>query len=58
LLVGDILLSLDNTPVRDPMDLRHFLAGRNPGDKIRIGLLRGGERKELDVELGERDRRH
>ena len=57
ILVGDILLSIDNTPVRDPMDLRQLLGARAPGDKARMLLLRGGERKEIEAELGERNGR-
>lgn len=57
IFVGDILLSLDNTAVRDPMELRQLLAARTPGEKIPVVLLRGGERKELEVELGDRNGR-
>jgi S1-C subfamily serine protease len=57
ILVGDILISLDNTPLSDPMDLRRLLAAREPGDKVHAVLLRGGERVELEVELSERNGR-
>jgi serine protease Do len=54
ILVGDLLLSLDDAPLTDPLDLRHKLAARVPGDSVRVVLLRGGERVELNVALAER----
>lgn len=57
ILVGDILLSVDNSPVSDPIDLRQLLAAKGPGDRVRLVLLRGGGRKEIDAELGERNGR-
>ncbi|MBC7925713.1 MAG: serine protease [Bryobacteraceae bacterium] len=57
-LVGDILLSVGGVPVRDPMDLRAALAQHMAGETIQLTLLRGGERRELSVTLGERTGRH
>lgn len=53
ILVGDILLSIGGAPLDEPMDLRNRLSAHSPGESTRFVLLRGGERKELDVELGE-----
>jgi S1-C subfamily serine protease len=58
IIVGDILLSIDDTPLQDPMELRHLLATRKPGEEVRVVLLRGGERRELTVTLGYRNGRH
>jgi S1-C subfamily serine protease len=57
IIVGDILLSIKDTPLKDPLDLRHLLAAQAPDDEIKIVLLRGGERKEVTVKLGERNGR-
>lgn len=54
LLVGDILLSVDGTAVRDPMDLRAALAQHSPGDSVEVALLRGGERRQFAVTLAQR----
>jgi S1-C subfamily serine protease len=56
-LVGDILLALDGAAVRDPMELRHLLAARRPGQTVRVALSRGGEQHEVEVVLGERNGR-
>jgi serine protease Do len=56
-LVGDILLSIGGTPVRDPMELRAALANYAAGENVTMSLLRGGEPKQLGVTLGERSGR-
>ena len=38
---GDVIVSVAGKPVTDPTDLANFIALRNPGEKIAIGLLRG-----------------
>lgn len=53
-LVGDILLSVGETPVRDPMDLRAALAEQSPGQNVKLSLLRGGQPRQLEVTLGDR----
>ena len=37
--------------------LRQLLGAKSPGDKARVLMLRGGERKEIEAELGERNGR-
>jgi serine protease Do len=56
-LVGDILLDLDGRPLRDVGDLQAALGGGKIGGEIRVGLVRGGERIESTVTLGERPQR-
>lgn len=53
-LVGDILLSISGTSVRDPLDLRAALAHNAPGGNVTVSLLRGGVPKQVEVKLGER----
>jgi S1-C subfamily serine protease len=57
LLIGDILLSIAGNAVADPMDLRAALAEQAAGKKVTVSLLRGGEPKQLEVTLGERNER-
>jgi uncharacterized iron-regulated protein len=50
----DIILALDGTRVASPTDLRIELLGKNPGDGVRLTLLRRRllfEDQRLDVEL-------
>ena len=53
LLVGDIIVELDGEPVSGPDSLRTTLGDR-PGKAVKLVLLRGGARVELDVTLGSR----
>ena len=53
-LVGDIILSVGETSVRDPMDLRAALMEQPVGKNVTVSLLRGGEPKQVEVTLGER----
>jgi serine protease Do len=58
LLVGDILIELAGRPLRDLDDLHATLSGDRIGERIRVGLVRGGERIESAITLGERPQRH
>jgi len=57
LLLGDILLDLDGQRVRDVADLYAALPGERIGEPMRLGLIRGGERIESSIMVGERPRR-
>ncbi len=49
---GDILVSIDSVPVAVMGDLRAQLDKRAPGDRVRFGVLRNGERVTVTVTLG------
>jgi len=51
ILVGDILTEVDGAQVSGPDSLRTVLADR-PGKQVKVVLIRGGQRQELDVTLG------
>jgi S1-C subfamily serine protease len=53
-LVGDLLLSLDDQPISAPDDLLHLLVGDLVGKSTRLGVLRGGTPIALPVTIGER----
>lgn len=53
-LIGDILIALDGKPVRDPREVQAFLTGENIGKAIPAAILRGGERKEIRITVGEK----
>jgi len=56
LLVGDILIELAGRPLHDVDDLHAALGGDRIGERLRVGLVRGGERIESAITLGERPR--
>jgi S1-C subfamily serine protease len=54
MLLGDILVSLDATPVVDTDELQVLLAGDRIGRELSVGVVRGGELLTLRVTVGER----
>lgn len=48
----DVILSVDGEPVQG--SLNEMLAGKKPGDKVEIEYIHGGEKKTVEVALGER----
>jgi len=51
ILVGDILVEVDGEAVSGPDSLRRVLASR-PGKQVKVALVRGGQRQEVEVTLG------
>jgi serine protease DegQ len=52
LLVGDLLLGIDEEPVEDAFALRRGLRARAAGQAVKLRLLRGGELREVAAILG------
>ena len=50
-LVGDLLVEIDGIGIGDPDQLRDVLGDR-PGKAVKLGVIRGGQKLELDVTLG------
>lgn len=48
---GDVITSLDSSQVRDGRELKQILAKKQPGDKVKLGVMRDKEKLELNVEL-------
>jgi S1-C subfamily serine protease len=57
LLVGDVLVSLDETPIESPEELMDLLMTAGAGHKARLQMLRGNALIHLDVTTGERPAR-
>ena len=57
ILVGDILLDIENTPVDDIEDLQSYLSTEKVGTPIHARIIRGGELKNVSVTVGERSRK-
>lgn len=47
---GDVIQNLDGSPVRNGNQLKVMLAKRQPGDKVKLGIVR--DRKTFEVEVG------
>jgi putative serine protease PepD len=52
LQTGDRIVEIDGQPVRDPDDLSAAVNARNPNEEVPVIVVRGGERRTLNVELG------
>ena len=49
---GDIVLRIDDQPIASLPDVRINMLDKRPGDPLRLQILRGQERLELDLVLG------
>mgnify|MGYP001228178775 CR=1 FL=1 len=54
LMVGDILAAINTRPLNDPEDLVSVLSADVVGSTVTLELLRGGQRLEKQVTVGER----
>ena len=54
LLIGDLLIALGGSPVKDTEDLRDQLGADRVGQPTAVRVIRGGEPRELTVTVGER----
>lgn len=57
MMVGDIVVTLDEHPVEETEDLLALLAGERVGKPASVGVLRGGENSALRITVGERPQR-
>jgi serine protease Do len=51
---GDIILKIDDSEILDSDDLIQRVQGHQPGDKVRLEIIRDGRIETLDIELGQR----
>jgi serine protease Do len=51
--VEDVLVRIDDRPIRDVNHVRNLIAEMSPGTKIRLALVRGGEARDLEITLEE-----
>ncbi len=49
---GDIIVQLDNKPVKNVDDLRLDIAASSPGTRVRLKVFRDGKTKTITVKLG------
>jgi serine protease Do len=50
---GDVIVALDGEQIADATELTTELAEMQPGDRVKLAVVRGGERRDFEVELGE-----
>ena len=56
LRIGDVIVALDGETIADATSLTTRLARRQPGDEVRLTVVREGARRDVTVRLGEFDR--
>ncbi|SDF19850.1 serine protease, S1-C subfamily, contains C-terminal PDZ domain [Thermus arciformis] len=57
LALGDVILAVNGTPVKDKVDVVRRIARYRPGDRVRLTLWREGRRLEVTLTLMARPRR-
>jgi S1-C subfamily serine protease len=57
IMFGDVIVALGGTEVRNIRDLQVFLEPESVGKTIPVSLIRGGKPLEVNVTIGERNRR-
>ncbi len=50
---GDVIVAMDNQPLKNHQDLSFAVRKRLAGDEVTLAVMRRGERRELRVRLGE-----
>ena len=56
-MLGDVLVALEGTPLHDPGDVQAALAGRRVGAAVTASLIRAGAPLDMAITLGERPSR-
>ena len=51
---GDVIVSVDERAVEDGRDLLRAVLAQDVGARVRLGVVRDGQRRELEATLGER----
>jgi S1-C subfamily serine protease len=54
MMVGDIIIALEDKPLTDALDLQATLDPERVGKDIRLRILRGGKNHDLSLTVGER----
>ena len=52
--MGDVITAIDGKEIKLQRDLFQILDEKRPGDKIKLEVLRNGEKMAFDIELGGR----
>jgi serine protease Do len=49
---NDVLTTLDGTPLEGPRDLQRLVSSSPVGKRVKLGVVREGARREVEVEIG------
>ena len=52
---NDIIVAIDGRDLRDHREVTQRILGRQPGESVRLTIMRGGQRQDVAVTLGEFD---
>ncbi|MBI5763454.1 MAG: trypsin-like peptidase domain-containing protein [Planctomycetes bacterium] len=52
-LFGDLIVGIDETPIRNSTDLREIMDKRKPGDVVKVTYMREGRQRTASVRLSE-----
>ncbi len=50
---GDVITSVNGTPVKDARELARTIGGFAPGNSVKLNVMSGGRDKEVDLTLGQ-----
>lgn len=53
LKVGDLILSVEGRPIKDPRDLQRIIAETDIGKPVALSILREKQKRDLTVQIGE-----
>ncbi len=54
LQAGDIIVAIDGEPVKDAREALNLIAGRPPGSRVEIEIVRNGQTEKREVVIGQR----
>jgi serine protease Do len=49
----DVIVAVDGQPISESNQLQRTIASRRPGERVRVEVIRYGDRREFEVRLGE-----
>lgn len=55
---GDIILTFDGQTITDYGDLTNAVRKTSPGDNVEVGVLRGGQKKNFQIEVGQHEEKN
>ncbi len=53
LKMGDVVIAVDGRPIETSSELQTLLAQRQPGERVRLTIMRDRQRRDVTVELGQ-----
>ena len=53
IILGDILVAIEDTPIKRLRDIQAYLQPQNVGKTIKIGLIRAGKLKDVSLTIGD-----